>query len=132
MTLLSNGLVDPAWAQWRICHESSTIASFIASAPEMAPRYINYSLVNKYHLAKQLCDAGHPEALDKAEFEQLKELADIQLSELRRIYGHKFKPRPRDNYAWAGPGSFRTIEDAVFKGFDWSPRGEYIGIGCLC
>ena len=38
LALLSNGLVDPAWAQWRICHESSTIASFIAGNPEMACR----------------------------------------------------------------------------------------------
>ena len=126
LALLSNGLVDPALAQWRVCHESSTIAQFIANDPEMAPRYINFSYVNKYHLARQLRDAGHPEALDKAEFEELKEIAVALLSELRNVYGHDFKPKPRDNYAWAGPGGFRKIEDAVFEGFDWGPRGEYI------
>ena len=126
LTLLSNGLVDPALAQWRVCHESSTIARFIANDPKMAPRYINFSYVNKYHLARQLHDADHPEALDKAEFEELKEIAVALLSELRKIYGHEFKPKPRDNYAWAGPGGFRKIEDAVFEGFDWGPRGEYI------
>ena len=54
LTLLSNGLVDPALAQWRVCHESSTIARFITNDPEMAPRYMNFSYVNKYHLARQL------------------------------------------------------------------------------
>ena len=124
LTLLSNGLVDPAWAQWRICHETSTIASFIANNPKMAPRYINYSYVNKYHLAKHLMDAGHPEALSESEFEQLKEIANIVLDELLEIYGRGFTLR--DSYAWSGLGSFRQIEDAVFEGFDWSPRGEYI------
>ena len=42
LALLSNGLVDPAWPQWRVCHESSTIARFIAEKPEMVPRYLNY------------------------------------------------------------------------------------------
>ena len=124
LTLLSNGLVDPAWAQWRVCHESSTIARFIANGPEMAPRYINYSYVNKYHLAKHLMDSGHPEALIESEFEQLKEIANIVLDELLKIYGREFTSR--DSYAWSGLGSFRQIEDTVFEGFDWGPRGEYI------
>ena len=124
LTLLSNGLVDPALAQWRVCHESSTIARFIANDPKMAPRYINYSYVNKYHLAKHLMDAGHPEALSKSEFEQLKEIANIVLNELLEIYDREFTSR--DSYAWSGLGSFRQIEDAVFEGFDWGPRGEYI------
>ncbi len=124
MALLSNGLVDPAWAQWRVCHESSTIARFIANGPEMAPRYINYSYVNKYHLAKHLMDSGHPEALIESEFDQLKEIANIVLDELLEIYGREFKSR--DSYAWSGLGSFRQIEDTVFEGFDWGPRGEYI------
>ena len=33
LALLSNGLVVPAWAQWRMCHESSTISRFIANSP---------------------------------------------------------------------------------------------------
>ena len=53
LALLTNGLDDPAWVQWRVCHESATIARFIAAAPEMAHRYLNYSYVNKYHLAKK-------------------------------------------------------------------------------
>ena len=124
LTLLSNGLVNPAWAQWRICHETSTIASFIANDPDMAPRYIDYSYVNKYHLAKHLTDVSHPEELNESEFEQLREIANGVLDELLEIYGRGFTSR--DNYAWSGLGSFRQIEDAVFEGFDWHPRGEYI------
>ena len=69
---------------------------------------------------------AHPEAPSKSEFEQLKEIAGGLMSELRETYGDKFKPKPRDNYAWAGPGGFRQIEDSVFKESDWSPRAEYI------
>ena len=124
LTLISNGLIDPAWAQWRICHESSTIANFIASRPVMARRYIIYSYVNKYHLAKHLRDTGHPEALGKSKFAELEEIAEAVLGELQEVYCRKFKPR--ESYAWSGLGNFREVENAVFEGTDWKPRGEYI------
>ena len=123
VALLSNGLVDPAWAQWRICHESSTIAAFIANTPEMASRYRRYSIVNKYHLAKELYDAGHGEAPTEAEFEELKRRADAERNDLRQIYEHR--PTSK-NYGWSGLGNFRQMEDAVFQGAVWNPRGEYI------
>ncbi len=124
LALISNGLIDPAWAQWRICHETSTIANFIANRPEMARRYVNYSYVNKYHLAKYLRDTDHPETAGKSAFAELEEIAEAVLGELQGAYCRKFKPR--ENYAWSGLGNFRQIEDAVFEGTDWSPRGEYI------
>ena len=77
LRLLSVGLVDPAWAQWRICHESSTIARFIANTPEMASRYMRYSLVNKYYLAKELYDSGHSEAPTMSKLDELQALADV-------------------------------------------------------
>ena len=71
LALLSNGLVDPAWAQWRVCHESSTIARFIANNPETAPRYTSYSLVNKYDLAKAFDASEHQEGLLRPVFDEL-------------------------------------------------------------
>ncbi len=123
LALLSNGLVDPAWAQWRVCHESSTIARFIASNPEMASRYMRYSVVNKYHLAKKLYDSGHYEALTEPELDELKTTADAVQQDLRTEYGRVTKSR---DYAWSGMGSFREIEAAVFQADVWNPRGEYI------
>ncbi len=123
LALLSNGLVDPAWGQWRICHESSTIASFIANTPEMAPRYMRYSLVNKYHLARELFDSGHKEAPTKPELDELKEIAAAVQQDLLKAYGHGSSSK---NYAWSGKGSFRDIEAAVFQGAAWNPRGEFI------
>ena len=123
LALLANGLVDPAWAQWRICHESATIARFIANTPEMAARYMQYSLVNKYHLAKELYDSGHEEAPTESELDDLKARADAVHLNLRATYGSA--PRSRD-YGWSGLRSFRDIEDAVFDREPWNPRGEYI------
>ncbi len=76
LALLHNGLVDPATVEWRVCHETATIAQFIAINPEMAPRYMRYSLVNKRRLAKSLLDRGHPEAPTKEEFDRLERTAD--------------------------------------------------------
>ena len=120
---LSTGLVDPAWAQWRICHESSTIARFIADAPEMASRYMSYAVVNKYHLAKELYDSGHNEAPTKPELDRLEALADAVERDLRTAYGRPTRSR---GYAWSGLGGFRDIEAAVFQGSAWNPRGYYI------
>ena len=124
LALLSNGLVDPAWAQWRICHESSSIATYIATTPEMASRYMRYSLVNKYHLARELITTGHEEAPPKSEFDELKRLADKVLEELRVVYGHQIKAQ--NHYGWSGLGSFKAIETKVFQGQEWNPRGEFI------
>ena len=126
LALLSNGLVDPAWGQWRVCHESSTIATFIANNPEMAftrSRYMRYSFVNKYHLAKELYDAGHGEAPSNTELEDLRELADSVQKDFQSTYKRKGGSR---NYAWSGLSSFRDIEAAAFQGWEWNPRGEYI------
>ncbi len=124
LALLSNGLVDPAWAHWRICHESSTIASFIANNPDMAPRYERYSDVNKYHLAKQLYDAGHGEAPTGSELDELRRMADAVQQDLLRAY--RRKTRSSDHYAWSGLVGFRGIEAEVYQGKEWNPRGEYI------
>ena len=121
--MLSNGLVDPAWTQWRICHESSTIASFIAGNPEMACRYMLYSLVNKYRLAKELYDSGHSEAPSESELDELKGLADVVKRDLWNVYGHKIGS---GDYDWSGLRSFRDIEAEVFHGEAWNPRGHFI------
>ncbi len=123
LALLSNGLVDPAWAQWRICHESSTIASFIADNPEMASRYMRYSLVNKYRLAKELYDSGHSEAPSKSGLDELKGLADVVRQDLQNVYERKIGS---GDYAWSGLRSFRDIEAEVFHEEAWNPRGHFI------
>ena len=76
LALLANGLVDPAWPQWRVCHELATIARFISDSPEMAPRYLNFTYVNKYQLANELCEIGSDQAPGKAELDNLNKLAD--------------------------------------------------------
>ena len=123
LALLSHGLVDPAWAQWRICHESSTTARFIAETPEMASRYLQYSVVNKYHLANELYRSRHEEAPTKPELDELKRMAEDIQQDLRDAYGHGISSK---DYAWSGFGSFRDIEAAVFRNEKWNPRGEYI------
>ena len=123
LALLSTGLVDPAWAQWRMCHESSTIATFIAKTPEMASRYMRYSFVNKYQLANELYVSGHNEAPTKPEVDELKAIAEVVRLELRRAYGQKTSSR---DYAWSGLRSFKDIEAAVFRGKAWNPRGHFI------
>ncbi len=123
LALLNNGLVDPAWGQWRICHEAATIARFIADNPEMAARYMRYSLVNKYHLARELYEQKHSEAPEKSELDNLERLADTVQQELHKAYGHS--PSSRD-YAWSGLRGFKDIEAAVSKQDAWNPRGEYI------
>ena len=123
LALLSHGLVDPSWAQWRICHESSTIARFIANNPEMASRYVSYSVVNKYHLANELYRSRHEEAPTKPELDELKRMAEDVQQDLRDAYGRGISSK---DYAWSGFGSFRDIEVAVFRNEKWNPRGEYI------
>ncbi len=123
LALLSHGLIDPAWGQWRICHESSTIARFIANTPDMASRYVRYSVVNKYHLAHQLYKADHSEAPTEAELEELRSMATGILRDLEKAYGRKISSR---DYAWSGLRSFREIEGAVFQGYVWNPRGQFI------
>ena len=124
LALLHNGLVDPATAQWRICHETATIARFIALNPEMAPRYMKYAFVNKHRLAKDLFDRRHPEAPTAGELSQLKGLADQIEDELSQAYGRL--PRSND-YAWSGLQSFRDIETEVYQREGvFQLRGEYI------
>ena len=123
LALLSYGLVDPALAHWRICHESSTIARFISDSPEMASRYISYAVVNKYHLANELYDAGHEDVPTKPELDELKTMADAVQQDIEQAYGHPIKSR---DYAWSGLRTFRDIEAAVFQDHDWNPREEYI------
>ena len=123
LALLSHGLIDPAWAQWRTCHESSTIARFIANTPEMAPRYIRYSVVNKYHLANELYNADHGEAPTQGELDELRSMATAVRRDLEKTYGRRVNSR---DYAWSGLQSFRDIEGEVFQGDVWKPRVQYI------
>ena len=122
LALLSNGLVDPAWPQWRVCHESSTIARFIAEKPEMAPRYLNYSYVNKYQMARELYEIESNQAPGNVELNNLKKLADRVQQDLEKDYGHSQSSR---DYGWSGRRSFKDIEAEVSKGDAWNPRGEY-------
>ena len=124
LALLHNGLVDPATAQWRICHETATIAQFIAINPEMAPRYMRYSPVNKYRLAKALFDRGHPDAPSGKELGDLKRIADMIEDEMEQAYGRPPWPNP---YAWGGVRNFRDIETLVSQSEgNFQLRGEYI------
>ena len=122
LVLLSNGLVGPAWSQWRNCHESTTTAMFIAKFPEMADHYMRYTIVNKYNLAKAYFDTNHREAPTEAEIDELKSLADSEKRILFATYGHKVNSR---DYGWSGLRSFRDIEAVSFEGHEWIPRGEY-------
>ena len=126
LALLSNGLADPVWPQWRVCHELATIARFIAESPEMAPRYLNYTYVNKYHLARELYEIKSKEAPNKEELDYLNRLADSVQQDLQRDYG---RSRSSRDYGWSGLRSFKDIEAEVSKGDAWNPRGEYILAG---
>ena len=123
LALLAKGLVDPAWGQWRMCHESSTTAKFIAMDPEMASRYMRYSLVNKYHLANELYTSEDSEAPTKEELDKLKDIAEVVQQDLRLAYGRRLKSR---DYAWSGRETFRKIEAEVFHGTEWRPRAHFI------
>ena len=120
LALLSNGLVDPAWPQWRVCHELATIARFISDSPEMAPRYLNFTYVNKYQLANELCEIGSDQAPGKAELDSLNKLADQVKQDLRKIYG---RPGISNYYGWSGLGNFKDMETEVSKGDAWNQRG---------
>lgn len=124
LALLSFGLVDPAWAHWRICHESSTIATFVAERPEMASRFVDYSVSNKHHLASTLDEIGHGEAPPKSELGELERLDDSVQHDLGSTYGRK--TNSSHYYAWSGLSGFKAIEEAVFKGMEWNPRGQYV------
>ena len=123
LALLSYGLVDPALAQWRICHESSTIANFIAKSPEMASRYIQFSVVNKSHLVEELYDAGDEWALaTSARDEALGKAKDVR-EDIRKTYGRKV---PGKNYSWSGLQWFKEIETMVFQSEKFNPRAGYL------
>ena len=126
LALLTNGLVDPAWSQWRDCHESATIARFIADSPEMAPRYLEFTYVNKYKLAKELYDIRSNQAPTRAELDHLEKLADEVKQDLKRDYG---RSGISNYYGWSGLGDFKDIEAEVSKGDAWNPRGEYMFSG---
>ena len=123
LALLSFGLVDPALAQWRICHESATIASFIAESPEMASRYILFSAVNRSHLVKELHDAGDEWVLTMSEVDEVESMAKDVREHIEKTYGGR---RGGRNYAWSGLGSFREIEAKVNQGEKWNPRVDYL------
>ena len=123
LALLTNGLVDPAWAQWRVCHESATIALFIANDPQMAPRYLRHSLVNAHHLAQVLSNTQHHDAPDKSELDDLDTLAELVMCEHERDFGYKPKSR---GYGWSGLKSFGAIEASVQKNWRWEARAEYV------
>ena len=122
LVLLSHGLVAPAWAHWRTCHESATITKFISKYPQTAEWYLRYEIVNKYQLAKAYSDTNHREAPTNSELRTLKELADSLKRELEEAFGRK--PNSRD-YGWSGHNSFKEIELKAFEGEAWIPRGEY-------
>ena len=122
LILLTNGLVDPATTQWRSCHESSTIASFIAKSPEMAARYLSYSDVNRYDLAKKHPTVGYEDVLTDLELEELKRRADAVKRDLKQVYGRQF---PSGKYGWSGLRKFQEIETAVFEGQEWKPGVDY-------
>ncbi len=126
LALLSNGLEEPAWAQWRVCHELSTIARFIADSPDMAPRYMSFSYVNKYQMAKELLDIGSSQAPSMEELDDLEELSEQVKQDLRKVYG---RPGISNHYGWSGLGSFRDIEAEVSRNDVWNPRGEYMLAG---
>ena len=86
-------------------------------------RYVNYSLVNRYNLAKQLYDSGHGAALTKPELDELQRMTEAVLCDLRKVYKGKPDSQP---YAWSGLRSFKAIEDAVFEEASWNPRPAYI------
>ena len=123
LSLLFNGLVDPAWAQWRVCHESTTIARFIADSPKMASRYLHYTVVNKYNLARVLWEIGSKQSPTEAELNVLKSMADSVKEDLKGAYDN---PPRSAGYSWSGYASFAEIEAAVSEGDAWNPRGEYI------
>ena len=124
LALLHNGLVDPATAQWRVCHETATIGQFIAINPEMASRYMRYSPVNKHRLAKALFDRGHPDAPTKEELDNLGRITDQIEDEFEQAYG---RPPASNPYAWSGLQNFRDIETLVSQSEgNFQLRGEYI------
>lgn len=123
LALLTNGLVDPAWVQWRVCHEAATIALFIANDPDMAPRYLRHSQVNAYHLAQTLYNTDHHDSPSKSELERLASSADSARSEHKRDYGQL--PKSRD-YSWSGFGTFADIEASVQADWLWKARSEYV------
>ena len=123
LALLTNGLVDPAWVQWRVSHEAATIALFISDHPETAHRYLRHSVVSKNHLAQTLIKTGHPEAPPEDEVAQLERLAGEAKREIEQEYGRR--PKSRD-YSWSGLATFEQIEAEVQAGWPWRARPEYI------
>ena len=123
LALLTNGLVDPAWAQWRICHEAATTALFIAKYPDKAHRYLHHSPINRYHLAKTLYDTGHHDAPSEPELKQLEVAATSAKQAHKQKYGSASKSR---DYGWSGLSRFQEIETAAEKDWNWKARPEYV------
>ena len=90
----------------------------------MALRYLKFTYVNKYHLAKELYEIGSDQAPSKEELDNLEFRADQVKQALEKEYGH---PPSSSYYGWSGLS--RDIETQVSKGDEWNPRGEYILAG---
>ena len=123
LVLLTNGLVNPAWVQWRVCHEAATIALFIADHPETAHRYLQHAPIEKDHLAQSMIKTSHPDAPPKNDVRNLKKLAQATKRSLKQEYDSNINSR---NYSWSGLSSFAQIEAEVQGGWRWQTRPEYI------
>ena len=123
LALLTNGLIDPAWVQWRACHESATIALFIADDPKMAPRYLRHSLVNEHHFAQTLYgkEEDH-DAFTKSDLDYLNASAESVKRQHEQDYGYLSKSR---DYSWSGLQNFAQIETCVQEGWCSKTRPEY-------
>ena len=123
LVLLANGLVDPAWVQWRLCHEASVLSRFLAIHPERAVRYLRHSAISKNHLAQSLINTGHFEAPTDDEAGELEKLSNSVKQELADEYGRKPKSR---NYSWSGLSTFAEIESEAESEWAWKARPQYI------
>ena len=122
LALLTNGLVDPAWAQWRVCHEASVLSLFLALHPERAERYLRHAVVSKNHLAQSLSEVDHFEAPTNEEADELEEFSNSVKQALTGEYGRNLG---RD-YGWSGFSKFMEIEAVAEAEWAWKARPEYI------
>lgn len=120
--LLSLGLVDQANIMWRSCHESSTIALYIAQNPKVASTYVEYGEIDRAKLARTLFNSNHPDAPSEVELKAIEERHDKALASIIGMHGERNKGRP---YAWAGKGTFREIEYEAFAEHESNLHGEY-------
>ncbi|MCY4415333.1 MAG: DUF5677 domain-containing protein [Chloroflexi bacterium] len=123
LALLTNGLVDPAWVQWRVCHEAATIALFIANDPQMANRYLRHHRINQHHLAKTLYEKNHHDAPSDEELDYLEMMAETAKSGHELDYGQGVKSR---DYGWSGLSNFSQIEASTEANWRWKARPEYV------